>query len=92
MENLYCFRPQRYKTFESYSQRSSQGEESTDTVSDRKDTKLLKAIHNGSMVFAVKTKTVSDRKDTKLLKAIHNAARFPHLVMQLFQTAKIQNF
>ena len=42
------------------------------TVSDRKDTKLLKAIHNkmGRMVELVET--VSDRKDTKLLKAIHN--------------------
>ena len=44
----------------------------TCTVSDRKDTKLLKAIHNGQGDADRLRCTVSDRKDTKLLKAIHN--------------------
>ena len=41
-------------------------------VSDRKDTKLLKAIHNYSTGQPINSHAVSDRKDTKLLKAIHN--------------------
>ena len=41
-------------------------------VSDYKDTKLLKAIHNSKITFAAAKEVVSDYKDTKLLKAIHN--------------------
>ena len=44
-------------------------------VSDRKDTKLLKAIHNLPGSSAKIPIAVSDRKDTKLLKAIHNLPR-----------------
>jgi hypothetical protein len=42
------------------------------TVSDRKCTKLLKAIHNRIREGLFGLLTVSDRKCTKLLKAIHN--------------------
>ena len=42
------------------------------TVSDREDTKLLKAIHNDGTLYHLLFQTVSDREDTKLLKAIHN--------------------
>ena len=42
------------------------------TVSDRKDTKLLRAIHNAYLRLYLDHWTVSDRKDTKLLRAIHN--------------------
>ena len=69
---LYCFRPRRYKTFESYSQPVVLGEDVDATVSDREDTKLLKAIHNKSEDGTRLHGTVSDREDTKLLKAIHN--------------------
>ena len=41
------------------------------TVSDREDTKLLKAIHNKASAKIFSGITVSDREDTKLLKAIH---------------------
>ena len=68
----HCFRSQRYKTFESYSQLAVASVTYRRTVSDRKDTKLLKAIHNSLMLEQEQADTVSDRKDTKLLKAIHN--------------------
>ena len=45
------------------------------TVSDRKDSKLLKAIHNRKSGRRLELITVSDRKDSKLLKAIHNQTR-----------------
>ena len=41
-------------------------------VSDNKDTKLLKAIHNRNYNNPIYLGVVSDYKDTKLLKAIHN--------------------
>ena len=44
------------------------------TVSDCKDTKLLKAIHNTLTLGNATGVTVSDCKDTKLLKAIHNTS------------------
>ena len=61
-------------------------------VSDRKDTKLLKAIHNSDTHALPNTSAVSDRKDTKLLKAIHNKHNDVNAITRLFQTAKIQNF
>ena len=42
------------------------------TVSDCKDNKLLKAIHNCFFQLVFNCVTVSDCKDNKLLKAIHN--------------------
>ena len=61
-------------------------------VSDRKDTKLLKAIHNYWRVWDINFTAVSDRKDTKLLKAIHNMFKATIPPTELFQTAKILNF
>ncbi len=61
-------------------------------VSDRKDTKLLKAIHNTSWFHGIATAVVSDRKDTKLLKAIHNWLGEELTKEGLLATAKIQNF
>ena len=64
----------------------------TCVVSDRKDTKLLKANHNMKTLTLLILYVVSDRKDTKLLKANHNVDGYKQHLYELFQTAKILNF
>ena len=70
-EPAYCFRPQRYKTFESYSQLVDGRERVVGTVSDRKDTKLLKAIHNsepiGNLFNSFAVLVMAARMDFRLL-------------------------
>ena len=67
-----CFNEQRYKIFESNSQLLVRLSSVLNVVSMSKDTRFLKAIHNGHCLVPESCYVVSMSKDTRFLKAIHN--------------------
>ena len=87
-----CFRSQRYKTFESYSQQSQKSENQQVDCFRSQRYKTFESYSQLLRQRSWRKDTVSDRKDTKLLKAIHNYHVSRGGTRLLFQIAKIQNF
>ena len=73
---ILLFQTTKIQTFESNSQLAAESANRTFGCFRLQRYKLLKAIHNVTVIFVLFALVVSDYKDTNFLKAIHNCSSF----------------